>query len=60
MDLFFNDCFLYMPGIYRLLDTFVTGPTQIYMSMHIDAIFLKIFMFVVGTLTILYNTYVYL
>jgi len=44
----------------RILDIFITGPLQIYVSLLLKNIFLKYFMLITGILNIAFNGYVYL
>lgn len=44
----------------RIIDVFVTGPLQIYISLLIKNVFLKYFMLLTGILNILFNGYVFL
>lgn len=44
----------------RILDIFISGPLQIYVSLFLKNIFLKYFMFITGILNIAFNGYVYL
>ena len=44
----------------RLLDVFITGPLQIYISTLLKNIFFKYFMLITGLLNIIFNGYVYL
>ncbi len=44
----------------RLLDVFITGPLQIYISTLLKNIFFKYFMLITGVLNIIFNGYVYL
>jgi len=44
----------------RILDIFITGPLQIYVSLFLKNIFLKYFMLITGILNIAFNGYVYL
>jgi hypothetical protein len=44
----------------RLIDVFITGPLQIYISTFLKNIFFKYFMLITGVLNITFNGYVYL
>ena len=44
----------------RLVDVFITGPLQIYISTLLKNIFFKYFMLITGLLNIIFNGYVYL
>ena len=44
----------------RIIDVFVTGPLQIYISLLIKNVFLKYFMLLTGILNIAFNGYVFL
>jgi len=44
----------------RILDIFISGPLQIYVSLFLKNIFLKYFMLMTGILNIAFNGYVFL
>ena len=44
----------------RLLDVFLLGPLKIYISFYTKNMFIKIFMLIIGTLTILFNAHNFL
>ena len=44
----------------RLVDVFITGPLQIYISTLLKNIYFKYFMLITGLLNIIFNGYVYL
>jgi hypothetical protein len=44
----------------RIIDVFVTGPLQIYVSLCLKNVFLKYFMLITGILNIAFNGYVFL
>lgn len=44
----------------RIIDVFITGPLQIYISLFLKNVFLKYFMLLTGILNIAFNGYVYL
>ena len=44
----------------RIVDVFITGPLQIYISLFLKNVFLKYFMLITGILNIAFNGYVFL
>lgn len=44
----------------RLIDVFITGPLQIFISFFLKITFFKYFMLITGILNIIYNGYVFL
>ena len=49
-----------LPNEIRLIDVFITGPLQIYISTFLKNEFLKYFMLITGILNIIYNGHNYL
>ena len=57
---FFNSNNSNISNNIRLIDVFITGPLQIYISFFSKNIFFKYFMLITGLLNIIFNGYVYL